>query len=76
VACRLGHVVVVPAAVAVGAVQAPVMVVGVVAELGDGLAGPARAGVGMPGWAALVDGDALAPDAVFGAVLGGILSSQ
>jgi hypothetical protein len=36
-----------PAAVAVCAVQTPVIVSGVVAELRDGLAGPVRSEVGM-----------------------------
>src|SRR5215213_10613683 len=54
-------VVAVPAAVAVGPVERPEVVVGVVAELGDGEPGPVGE-VGMPGWPAVVDGDGLPPD--------------
>ena len=55
-----GHVVGVPAAVAVCAVEPPVVVAWVVAELRDGLAGPVGTEFGVPGWPAFVDGDVLA----------------
>lgn len=72
----LDHVVAMPAAVAVRAVEPPEVVGRLIAQLGDGLARPIGSEIGLPGRSALEDGDALPAHIALDAHLVTVLSGD